>query len=84
MDCAAPDSAADSELLFKVDVRYLVNAGSVGQPRDGDPRAAFGVYDAARQVLQLRRVVYPVEQAQRRIIDAGLHPSLAARLAVGR
>jgi predicted phosphodiesterase len=66
-------------------VRYLVNPGSVGQPRDGDPRAAFGIYDDGDGVsLVLRRVEYPVDRAQRRILNAGLPPSLANRLAIGR
>jgi diadenosine tetraphosphatase ApaH/serine/threonine PP2A family protein phosphatase len=65
-------------------MNYLVNVGSVGQPRDGDPRAAFGIYDSAESALMLRRVSYPVEIAQRRILDAGLPASLANRLAIGR
>jgi diadenosine tetraphosphatase ApaH/serine/threonine PP2A family protein phosphatase len=72
------------EVPLEDDARYLVNPGSVGQPRDGDPRAAFGIYDGARRTLTLRRVEYPVEAAQRRIFDAGLPPSLAHRLALGR
>jgi len=64
--------------------RYLVNPGSVGQPRDGDPRAAFGIYDAERKVMTMSRVDYRVDLAQKRIFDAGLPPSLAHRLAVGR
>jgi diadenosine tetraphosphatase ApaH/serine/threonine PP2A family protein phosphatase len=66
------------------DAQYLINIGSVGQPRDGDPRAAFGVYDDATQSMALKRVVYPVDAAQRRILNAGLPASLANRLAVGR
>jgi len=66
-------------------VRYLINPGSVGQPRDGDPRAAFAIYDDAEGVsLVLRRVEYAVGTAQRRILSAGLPPSLANRLAIGR
>ncbi len=64
--------------------RYLINPGSVGQPRDGDPRAAFGIYDAERRVMTMSRVDYRVDLAQKRIFDAGLPPSLAHRLAVGR
>lgn len=64
--------------------RYLVNPGSVGQPRDGDPRAAFAVYDTARHLLVLRRVPYDIAAAQKRIFDAGLPASLAHRLALGR
>ena len=72
------------EVPLDDDARYLVNPGSVGQPRDGDPRAAFGIYDGVRRTLTLRRVEYAVEAAQRRIFDAGLPPSLAHRLALGR
>ena len=64
--------------------RYLVNPGSVGQPRDGDPRAAFAIFDGDERVLNLCRVEYAVDKAQRRIFDAGLPASLAHRLALGR
>lgn len=64
--------------------RSLVNPGSVGQPRDGDPRAAYGMLDTESGTLLLRRVVYDISEAQRRIRAAGLHPQLAERLSVGR
>jgi predicted phosphodiesterase len=64
--------------------RYLVNPGSVGQPRDGDPRAAFAIYDAGGREILLRRVEYPVAKAQQKIVAAGLPASLANRLALGR
>lgn len=63
--------------------QYLFNPGSVGQPRDRDPRAAFAIYDTEAGRLHWRRVDYPVEAAQRRIQDAGLPPVLAYRLSVG-
>jgi diadenosine tetraphosphatase ApaH/serine/threonine PP2A family protein phosphatase len=72
------------EVSLNGDARYLVNPGSVGQPRDGDPRAAFAIYDGDLRVLTLRRVEYAVEAAQKRIFDAGLPSSLAHRLALGR
>ena len=62
----------------------LVNVGSVGQPRDGDPRAGYAVYDDAAPALTLYRVPYPVEIAQRKIVAAGLPHALANRLAIGR
>ena len=65
-------------------VRYLVNPGSVGQPRDGDPRASFGVIDTERQRVSVRRVPYDIERAQRKIRQAGLPEFLADCLAVGR
>jgi len=63
---------------------YLVNPGSVGQPRDGDPRAAFAIYDSDAGVVTYRRVDYDVAGAQRKIRDAGLPAILADRLAAGR
>jgi diadenosine tetraphosphatase ApaH/serine/threonine PP2A family protein phosphatase len=63
---------------------YLVNPGSVGQPRDGDPRAAFALYDSAANTVTYRRVSYDVAGAQRKIREAGLSPSLADRLGEGR
>jgi diadenosine tetraphosphatase ApaH/serine/threonine PP2A family protein phosphatase len=61
----------------------MLNVGSVGQPRDGDPRASYGVYDASARDLRIRRVGYDVAGAQRRILEAGLPPWLAARLEFG-
>jgi diadenosine tetraphosphatase ApaH/serine/threonine PP2A family protein phosphatase len=66
------------------DGHYLINPGSVGQPRDGDPRAGFAVYDAAAKVIEIYRVAYPVEGTQARIRAAGLPEALAQRLAIGR
>ena len=63
---------------------YLINPGSVGQPRDGDPRAAYGVYDAQAQAVEIYRTQYPVELAQARIREAGLPEALAQRLMIGR
>ena len=63
---------------------YLVNPGSVGQPRDGDPRAAYILYDPSDRFLFYHRLAYDLEAAQRKIRDAGLPPLLADRLMVGR
>ena len=63
--------------------RYLANPGSVGQPRDRDPRAAYFVYDSAKARIHWRRCDYAIEAAQRRILEAGLPEVLAHRLAVG-
>ena len=79
-----PEEDAELTLRLEDDVRYVVNPGSVGQPRDGDPRAAFAIYDTEGPILTLRRVPYAVDAAQRRILGAGLPASLANRLAVGR
>ena len=79
-----PEGDADTTLALQDGVRYVVNPGSVGQPRDGDPRAGFAIYDTEGPTLTLRRVPYAVDAAQRRILGAGLPASLANRLAVGR
>jgi len=65
-------------------VRYLVNPGSVGQPRDGDSRASFAIIETERKQLSIRRVRYDVETAARKIREAGLPGFLADRLAIGR
>ncbi len=64
--------------------RYLINPGAVGQPRDGDARAAYAVYDSDSQTIALSRVAYPVVLAQARILAAGLPDVLARRLGLGR
>ena len=64
--------------------KYLINVGSVGQPRDGDWRAAYCIYDTSSNEVQLRRLEYDLAGAQKAILDAGLPRRLAERLAVGR
>jgi len=64
-------------------VRYLINPGSVGQPRDRVPLASFGVLDEGEQVYEHYRVPYPIEKTQGKILDAGLPRALADRLAEG-
>jgi diadenosine tetraphosphatase ApaH/serine/threonine PP2A family protein phosphatase len=83
-DGFVPEPDDVTTIALDPNARYLINAGSVGQPRDGDPRAAYGIYDSDALSLTLKRVVYPVDAAQRRILSAGLPASLANRLAVGR
>ena len=80
----ALDAERDAVIPLQRGARYLVNVGSIGQPRDGDPRAAYGVLDDEARELHTFRVPYPVEKAQKRIIDAKLPVSLANRLALGR
>jgi predicted phosphodiesterase len=78
--------ALESTLRFRLEegCRYLVNPGSIGQPRDGNPRASFALYDSRTRVVTIQRVVYPIKAAQSRIIRAGLPRLLADRLAIGR
>ena len=63
--------------------RLIVNAGSVGQPRDGDPRLCYCVYDADAGTVELKRLSYDVEKARKKILKAGLPSFLAYRLGVG-
>jgi diadenosine tetraphosphatase ApaH/serine/threonine PP2A family protein phosphatase len=62
----------------------LVNPGAIGQPRDGDPRAAYVLFDSVSREVTFRRVAYDVEAAQRSVLAAGLPGDLAERLAEGR
>ncbi len=64
--------------------RYIVNVGSVGQPRDLDPRASYAIYDGNNGSIEIVRLDYNIPQAQQRIIMAGLPESLADRLLAGR
>ncbi|HMP88661.1 MAG TPA: metallophosphoesterase family protein [Kiritimatiellia bacterium] len=73
-----------SKIRIGVGKKYFINVGSVGQPRDGDSRAAYVVYDMINNLVELRRIPYDIQSAQKKIIDAGLPSRLAARLAVGR
>jgi diadenosine tetraphosphatase ApaH/serine/threonine PP2A family protein phosphatase len=63
--------------------RYIVNVGSVGQPRDRDSRAAYALWDADAGTVELRRVRYDVDAARDKIVAAGLPRFLADRLAAG-
>ncbi|MFH1625277.1 MAG: metallophosphoesterase family protein [Pseudomonadota bacterium] len=71
-------------IRLELQSRYIINVGSVGQPRDGIPDAAFGIYDSRESIFTLKRVPYDIPTTQRKITDAGLPEYLAARIAVGR
>ena len=77
-----PDDSLKT-LAIQDATRYLINPGSVGQPRDGDARAAYAFYDDSGR-MEFVRVEYNIPAAQRRISQAGLPQSLANRLAIGR
>lgn len=72
------------KITLKPGAQYLINIGSVGQPRDGDWRAAYVIYEPETMNVELRRIPYDIETAQKKILAADLHPDLAERLAVGR
>ncbi|MBI4262774.1 MAG: metallophosphoesterase family protein [Acidobacteria bacterium] len=71
-------------LTLERGAKYLVNCGAVGQPRDGDARAAFGFFEPESRTLTMMRTAYDVVAAQAKIVAAGLPEVLAQRLAVGR
>jgi len=72
------------QLQIDMTKKYFINPGGVGQPRDGDWRAAYAIYDVENNLVEQRRVEYDLELAQKKIIQAGLPRLLAERLAVGR
>lgn len=83
-DAGTYDEAEEFELELRSGARYLLNPGSVGQPRDGDWRAAFAIYDDAKMLLTWYRVPYDLHEAQQRILRVGLPDRLASRLREGR
>ena len=72
------------QLVLEPGKKYFVNAGSVGQPRDGDWRAAYVVFDQEKRLIQLRRLRYDLAKTQGKILKAGLPTRLADRLAFGK
>ena len=74
----------DGEVVNLPEARLIINPGGVGQPRDGDPRASYAMYDSDASTITLHRVEYDVAATQQKIRDAGLPASLAERLAYGQ
>jgi len=74
----------NSTVEIQSQYKYIVNPGSVGQPRDGNPMAGFCIYDTQSRAIELRRVPYNIREAQRKVLEAGLPKDLALRLALGR
>jgi len=72
-----------NEIKIEKGTRYLINPGSVGQPRDRNPRVACAIYDSKTKKIKFFRLEYNIEEAQRKIIEANLPPALAERLGVG-
>ncbi|MEJ7606256.1 MAG: metallophosphoesterase family protein [Bryobacteraceae bacterium] len=72
-----------SQLTIEDTAAYLINPGSVGQPRDNDPRAAYVLFDTETMNVEYRRVEYPVKETWRKIVEAGLPDVLGRRLTVG-
>lgn len=72
------------EIRLLPGAKVIVNVGSVGQPRDYDPRACFAVYDSEEQLVRVRRVEYDIDAVAAKIQKAGLPPALGERLRLGR
>ena len=83
LDPGLRKGAAESRLVLDSENRYLINPGSVGQPRDDDPRAAFAVYDQRKASVSYFRVEYPVRRVQQKMRKVGLPRQLADRLSQG-
>ena len=83
-DTVGPAAAGEMRMPLRAGSKYLLNPGSVGQPRDGDSRAAYAIVDTTARLVELFRLRYPVAEAQAKILEAGLPEVLAQRLAVGR
>lgn len=79
-----PPGAGFAALRVEPGTRYLLNPGSIGQPRDGDPRAAFAISDREHGVIEFWRVPYDIAAVQVRMTTAGLPQPLISRLAAGR
>ena len=83
-DTVGAASSAEMHVQMRDGCKYLINPGSVGQPRDGDPRAAYAIVDTKRRQVEMYRVVYPIEITQEKMLQAGLPEILARRLSSGR
>ena len=84
LDTIGPNAADDVPIALLDGSKYLVNPGSVGQPRDGDPRAAYAIADTSARRIELLRIPYAIDEAQWKVMKAGLPEVLVRRLAVGR
>jgi predicted phosphodiesterase len=78
------DTNGRYEFLLEKGKRYLINPGSVGQPRDMDPRASFVIFDEDNKKMTFFRIAYNIESSQQKIIKADLDNFLAERLSIGR
>jgi diadenosine tetraphosphatase ApaH/serine/threonine PP2A family protein phosphatase len=72
-----------NEVKLEEGMKYLINPGSIGQPRDRDNRAACAIYDSDVKKIKFYRMEYEIREAQRKILEAGLPSALAERLALG-
>ena len=75
---------SEKSLEIEPGKKYQINVGSVGQPRDGDPRASYCIYDLGAQRVINRRIEYDIKRTQEKILEAGLPKPLAERLSDGK
>lgn len=80
--CSAQHFAPESPLVLGTS-RLIINPGAVGQPRDGDPRASYAIYDGDAGVVRLHRIPYDIRTTQARMVEQGLPMPLVSRLAHG-
>ncbi|MBU0671659.1 MAG: metallophosphatase family protein [Candidatus Margulisbacteria bacterium] len=78
------DLSDGEEILTDEYEKVIINVGAVGQPRDKDPRASFGIYDSKTRLFSLHRVVYNIDQVQQKMKAVGLPQRLIDRLATGK
>lgn len=81
-DCSASQFLTNTRLVLGKN-RLIINPGSVGQPRDGDPQASYAIYDSATKLVRLRRILYDIRPTQTKMVKYGLPRSLVARLNYG-
>jgi predicted phosphodiesterase len=73
-----------TEVDIQPNRKYIINVGSVGQPRDGDPRAAYGILDMEKNMFHLKRLAYPINKVQEKMVKKGLPAPLIERLTAGK
>jgi diadenosine tetraphosphatase ApaH/serine/threonine PP2A family protein phosphatase len=74
----------ENYIKIEPEVKYIVNVGSVGQPRDNNPEAAFSIFDTSTNTIEIKRTPYDIEAAKDKILNAGLPARLGYRLLEGR
>ena len=84
MEAGSVEKLKQNQVKLADDKKYIINVGSVGQPRDGDPRLCLSVYDSDKQIVNFFRLEYNIKKAADKIIEQGLPSVLAERLYVGR
>jgi len=74
----------EKKVSLEENISYIINVGSVGQPRDDDPRTCYGILDLDKQEFEIKRLKYPIEKVQEKMKKKNLPSSLIERLAIGK